>query len=109
MGFNWIATWDGIVHINGCHNLVIKMPINGDLLIELACNQTPMLPNISDLISYNMNMCFQSGILMLNDLSPSKPWDYFELLNVQWKLVIPKVRVMVLNWAWIVIDWKLEI
>jgi len=29
---DWIefVTWDGIVHINGCHNLVIKMPINGD-------------------------------------------------------------------------------
>jgi hypothetical protein len=53
-------------------------------------------------------MCFQSDILMLGDLSPSKPWDYFELLNVQWKLVIPSVRAMVLNWAWIVIDWKLK-
>jgi hypothetical protein len=29
-GMNWIVTWDGIIHINGCHNLVIKMPINGD-------------------------------------------------------------------------------
>ncbi len=27
---DWTVTWDGIVHINGCHNLIIWMPINGD-------------------------------------------------------------------------------
>lgn len=31
-GLHWIVTWDGIVHVNGYHNLVIKMPINGDLI-----------------------------------------------------------------------------